>query len=1065
MIYDPKFEGWNALTIHDLLVAYRKAKADCFYENAFPTSIKFAEYERDLLANLDALLEILKQGNFSKHDSLLGQCRLIPKKLTFSQKATSLKGHAHFSDAERSFSNLQANYTLSPEFRVVGDFPVEAHVISALWINMIGHKFDACLDDACYGSRLRRIQSEEQLDKKAPKPFHIAAHTSFEPYYQPYKRWRQDGLNAIRSELAQDRKVVAVSMDLRSYYHQIDPSFFSSRRFQKSLGLVGTDELTAPERTFTTQLARFLRRWADEASSFAGNLQERVHRVDGGLVIGLTATRIISNVLLHLWDDLVRERITPVHYGRYIDDMFLVLHDPGTIGSMLDLMRFLRDRLGASILIDSEQGLGRWEIQLGKAIQKDSRIQLQAGKQKLFILEGQAGQDLVDSIEKEIVELSSERRLMPSPDQLEKTTAARVLSAAGDVAEQADTLRRADGLTIRRLSWSLQLMHVETLARDLPASAWKNQRMDFYSFAEHHILRPDRIFSHYNYLPRLLGFAIGMGEWSQADRIVRQSFEAISKLRKACSGGAIEINGTASRASSDLWRYINGSLAWAFIDAAAKNYPTELLFSERPSKKVRKLAETFMEHLWEQLTSLEDLLQFDVNSGNFHDKAPLLASSDLGRTPYKIMLDSIEIEGLLKGIDRKAERRILRTFAGIGLLDTEALKEFLNTTRPARLAKRATGKRKPDGYRPYLFPTRPYTPSEIAVLDPRCVGIGKLDGRQPQEIWAQHVRALRGVWVKPTLLETTEANASPSRTSPSNRVLTIGNRRKSKVGVAITNLGTSDASWAATAADRPRLTLKRYRQISELVNQAIRLDPRPDYLVFPELSLPLKWIESVTSKLTASGISLIGGTEYCHTPKGRIYSQVCLHLTDDRLGFPTSVRIFQPKLEPAVSEDRELISKFGLEWHEFSSRRKPVYKHNDVCFGVMVCSELQNTKARTKFQGYVDALFVLSWNKDLDTFSALVEATALDIHAYTILVNNRRFGDSRVRSPAKKSFERDIARLRGGKNDYCVAVDLDIQSLRAFQSRAKRWPSSSDSFKPVPEGFRVSGVRRVLPPR
>ena len=1060
MTYDPKFEGWDELTIHDLLVAYRKAKADCFYENAFPTSIKFAEYERDLLANLDALLELLRQGNFSTHHSLLGECRLIPKKLAVSQKDSSLKGHAHFSDTERAFSNLQENYTLVPEFRIVGDFPVEAHVISALWINMIGHKFDACLDDACYGSRLRRIRSEEQLDKKAPKPFHIAAHTSFEPYYEPYKRWRQNGLNAIRSELAQDRKVVAVSMDLRSYYHQIDPTFFSGRPFQKSLGL----ELTEPERRFTTQLARFLRRWARASSSFAGHLQENESRIDGGLVIGLTATRIISNVLLHLWDDLVRERITPIHYGRYIDDMFLVLHDPGTIGSMHDLSRFLRDRLGASVLTDSGKENGLWEIQLGKAVQKDSQIQLQASKQKLFILQGQAGQDLVDSIEKEIVELSSERRLMPSPDQLEKTTAARVLSAAGDVAEQADTLRRADGLTIRRLSWSLQLMHVETLARDLPASAWKNQRMDFYSFAEHHILRPDRIFAHYNYLPRLLGFAIGLGEWSQADRIVRQSFAALSKLEKACSRGAIEINGTGCHASHDLWRYVNGSLAWAFIDAAAKNYPTELLFSDRPNKKIRKLAATFMQHLWVQLTSLEDLLQFDVNSGNFHDKAPLLASSDLGRIPYKVMLNSIEIEGLLRAIDRKAERRILREFGDIGLLDTDALKEFLNTTRRARLAKRATGKRKPDGYRPYLFPTRPYTPSEIAVLDPRCVGIGKLDGRQPQEIWAQHVRALRGVWVKPTLLESTEANSSSTRRLIPNRVLTLGNRRKGKVGVAITNLATSDASWAAMAANRPRLTLQRYRRISELVNQAIRLEPRPDYLVFPELSLPLQWLESVTSKLAGSGISLIGGTEYCHAPNGRIYSQVCLHLTDDRLGFPTSVRIYQPKLVPAVGEDRELISRFGLKWQEFSSRRKPIYKHNDVCFGVMLCSELQNTKARTKFQGQVDALFVLSWNKDLDTFSALVEATALDIHAYTILVNNRRFGDSRVRSPAKKSFERDIARLRGGKNDYCVAVDLDIESLRAFQSRAKRWPSSSDSFKPVPEGFTVSGVRRVLPP-
>lgn len=126
----------------------------------------------------------------------------------------------------------------------------------------------------------------------------------------------------------------------------------------------------------------------------------------------------------------------------------------------------------------------------------------------------------------------------------------------------------------------------------------------------------------------------------------------------------------------------------------------------------------------------------------------------------------------------------------------------------------------------------------------------------------------------------------------------------------------------------------------------------------------------------------------------------------------------------------------------------------------MVCSELQNTEARVKFQGKIDSLIVLSWNKDLDTFSALVEASALDLHTYTILVNNRLYGDSRVRGPFKENYKRDLARLRGGDNDYCVVVSLDIDALRNFQRKAKRWVREDDIFKPVPEGFKISTYRR-----
>lgn len=63
MSYKAIFLGWENLKIKDLLVAYRKAKADCFFENTFPTAVKFAEYEKNLLINLKKLLKSLKKDN------------------------------------------------------------------------------------------------------------------------------------------------------------------------------------------------------------------------------------------------------------------------------------------------------------------------------------------------------------------------------------------------------------------------------------------------------------------------------------------------------------------------------------------------------------------------------------------------------------------------------------------------------------------------------------------------------------------------------------------------------------------------------------------------------------------------------------------------------------------------------------------------------------------------------------------------------------------------------------------------------------------------------------------
>lgn len=1067
MSYQAEFTGWGSLTIEDLLVAYRKAKADCFFENVFPTAIKFAEYEQDLLINLEELLKRLQNDSgFEDNETLLGDFRLLPKKLSTNKKPGSGEnGHVHFSKPERAVESLFKNYDITPEFRIVGDFPVDTHIISALWINMVGHEFDARLDDSCYGARLKRIRNDETFLANDDKSFHISSIGSFVPYFQPYQKWRSDGLKAIQDELEKDHDVIAVSLDLKSYYHFVDPLAISRAALFEALNL----ELSNEEKEFTEQLARFLGKWADGASIFGQSIGGKRAKISGGLVIGLTCSRIISNALLHRWDRLVLEKLTPIHYGRYVDDMFLVLRDTGTITNSLDLMQMIQARMGKGCVSQNTNDEKVWEINQGADIQGNTHISLQSDKQKLFILQGRAGLDLLDSIKKEIYELSSEHRLMPSPDQLEHSTAAKVLSAAGSVGESADTLRKADGLTIRRLGWSLQLRHVETLARDLPPSQWKDQRQEFYQFAHNHILRADNIFAHFNYLPRLLGFAISMNEWEQAERIAIKSYQAINTLAlEVGRRKKVRINGCDARALKELWSYIKGTLTWLFIDAATRYHDPDKLFLGERSRKKKRLADLFLKQIVSTLTDFEALLDLSFDVADFEKKAPLVASADLAKEAYKYIVKSRSIEKLVGIRDPKKEKRILKLLGNSGLLDVEILEQFLHSTRKIRLGKLVKGGKKDESYLPYLFPTRPLSPAEISELAPECVGLPLVRGKaliySPAVTWAKYTQVLRGVWIKPTLLAT-EQDAKDKSPASRRKYLRIGTDSKDKVVIALTNLRTEDADWAATACNKPNLNRKRYQKISNLVNDTLKLKPKPDYVLFPELSIPLRWLNSIAARLSASGISLIAGTEYRHSGSNKILSEAALVLADNRLGYPTFVKIWQPKLEPAVGEDKELTTKFGREWDASKKASKPIYIHNGVNFGVMVCSELQNSKARIRFQGAVDALMVLSWNKDLDTFASLIESAALDVHAYTILVNNRKYGDSRVRSPAKESFLRDLARLRGGDNDFVVAATLDIAALRAFQSRAKRWPEEGDKFKPVPEGFRLLGDRKKLPPR
>jgi len=135
---------------------------------------------------------------------------------------------------------------------------------------------------------------------------------------------------------------------------------------------------------------------------------------------------------------------------------------------------------------------------------------------------------------------------------------------------------------------------------------------------------------------------------------------------------------------------------------------------------------------------------------------------------------------------------------------------------------------------------------------------GKAPAFSPAVTWAKYAQVLRGVWIKPTLLAA-EQDASDKKAKRRKKYLKIGTDSKDKMVVALTNLRTEDSDWEATACNKPNLSRKRYQKISKLVNDVLKLNPRPDYVLFPELSIPLRWLNSISARLSAAGINCRNG--------------------------------------------------------------------------------------------------------------------------------------------------------------------------------------------------------------
>lgn len=1050
---------WNDLSLTDLFFAYRKAKVDCFYESSIRVAERFVAYEQALPENLETLLVRLQAGEAAAIlTNSIEQPIIFPKRLNFEvdeletdkQNADLSIAHAFFSDAKRAFRHATDHQALIPEFRLIGDFSVEAHILSALWINLVGHKFDACLSSHALAARVRRYRADK--DRKWTGDYHLEALGSFEPYFEPYRKWRDDGLGAMREALEHEQPIIAMTLDIGNFYHSIDPSFFVDPRFLEYLGV----ELSPFELKFSRLISETLGKWSarccEKLSALGCSMNGTQH---GGIPIGLSVVRVISNVLLAFLDRQIERQLSPIYYGRYVDDLFLVIRDNEDIRSPNDLWNFIAQRVSAFgrepsgnvVLTLPEWGGG-------------SRLTLQAAKQKTFFLSGRSGVDLLDQIAAQIREVSSERRTMPLPEHIEKSHAARALATTHS-ADNADSLRRADGLTLRRLGWSVLLRAVNTLARDLPSQDWKTQRDDFYEFAHEHVIRADKVLEHIDHLPRLMSLAVSLSDWIPARRVYQGTIIAISELEKATRTARMRINGIdTNTVSSEVWNDTRDQIRHFFREALIRAYP--------------------ISHTLPRARAFKGLLSdLRLPADELKRLARQAREADWARVPYR---EHLRTDAVRQPVEQPDEASLAACYQHV-----ECLRQFLERTTqhndseppPYRVAPQAVSTANNGGLPsilPFLFPTRPYTPEEIALYLPNeCVFAEAVSAAHA---WADYTRALRGVWVRCALAEELESKVGefggggsgrpPVSTDTADRddrlppIVVKCSAPDRAVRLGLTSFEVSDKTWHQGAAGVPDLSSRRYSQLARIVNIAIGTTPKPDYLLLPELSVPDHWINTIAGRLRANGISLIAGLDYEHHPGRQIDSSAVLVLADDRLGYVSSIQVRQRKSLPAPGEEEHLYSSHGLSWATKSDLKR-VYLHNGLYFGILVCSELQNIQYRANFQGQVDCLITLSWNKDLESFSALIDAAALDVHAYMALVNNRRYGDSRLRRPAKRSFDRDVCRIRGGLNDQLVVVEIDPFRLRRQQSREKRWSRPTDAYKPAPEGFSISPARKCIP--
>jgi hypothetical protein len=345
---------------------------------------------------------------------------------------------------------------------------------------------------------------------------------TFKPYLKPFRDWRDKGIDAMRTALDAGKKIVALTADVSSFYHELKPGFMLDPAFVKDvLELDLSEEKTKLNRLFV----QALQTWAAATP------------LKKGLPVGLPASAVVANVALVELDRMIERQVAPIYYGRYVDDILLVMENGADFRSTVELWEWLFARTKEEMLawVDGQEHK-QICFQPGYLKQGDgkSKVHFANAKNKVFILADEPGKTLVDAIAHQIRERASEWRAMPRLPKSASHVGTDLLAATQSDGEAADNLRKANALTMRRAGFAIKLRDFEAYERDLLPEAWQAHRRAFFRAFSQHVLVLPQFFDLAVYLPRVIRLATACEDFADLRGII----EALKNFASRSVSGA-----------------------------------------------------------------------------------------------------------------------------------------------------------------------------------------------------------------------------------------------------------------------------------------------------------------------------------------------------------------------------------------------------------------------------------------------------------------------------------------------------------------------------------------------
>lgn len=996
----------NKYDINQVENAYRKLKSYIYYDNFFVyLREKIAEFEfnqQKFERDLNELLNYL--NNPDKNEEYFN--RLLSKidTIVISKKYKNNKEDEDFvitnSFTDKEYQVEKVNYLI--------DAPVEIHIISILWILEEGYLL---AKDYIKNNYAYCLETD-------PNNFKVVDGLRlFKPYFEQYQKWRDNAVDKAQHFLKDETDVLIIGLDIKEYFYNIS---FNEQMFRKvSEKIIERKKIANEELFFTKKIYQINQVYSKKLPK---------NRKEHSIPIGLLSSGILSNWYLKDLDNQIIDNLSPAYYGRYVDDIVIVLANakiPEKEGKYANLTsidrtfeKFFTERnvlkkisVQPIVKNDKEEKNQCDKNDISYHWIKNEQIKIQKNKISIHSFNSKESKAVLEKFKKNIRKNSSAFWLLPNENQINDDFDESVYELS-----YTDTINKLRSISEIKLSkYGASIF----LAKKIKVSLLSDNQIDEQTTEQILTFFKGRMNLEFiSIWEKVLTYFLITNDHKSFCSFINETINCIDKI-------SFENKTEELKIKQSQFIFLINSIALAvslnsnfiyndYTTEKIKSIKTGWFGSDIFDEIIIKVKNYKKTNLFRHNYVIQPLLNYTANDFKKTDftkynlnnyKNNILDISKLKYSPRyvyfyefthfysfdKIVNLSDEIRKKENGYEAKVNSFFLEKDDGTDYVVNKVLDysfdNFFETNYYLRNPQKYSDNPKDENY--------------------RDIQLDKLK-RNYFENTKEYVRSQGIIY---------------DYTKVSDKFF------KEKIRIAVANIKVEEDNIKSSFINKPNTSKERRKELISILNEAEK--NKSDFLILPEISVPHRWLPLLADESRRKERAIICGLEHI-TLDNICYNFSVTILPVDNGGIKDCVIVLRLKNHYAPHEEL-LIKNRSKIVPKPSPYTYNKFIWNKVHFSVYNCYELADITHRTIFRSEVDLLFASEYNKDVNYFSNIVDTITRDVHCYFIQSNSSDYGDSRITKPSRTETK-DILRLKGGTNNVILCGDIDLKQLREFQS-------------------------------